>query len=158
MKKTLIDFGRIFLSIILGVVLSITHYATSNSIEWNLFFTLLFIWGIYRLLWGTTKSKPKRKRFKIDSKAWKEDFGAILAEEGFNEAQAKKAIKFTDTFRGFERTKFKIAQDRGFKGQIEEYDSGWEKVFCDIMDVGTIALEMRPKTLGFLESFRNSSI
>lgn len=84
------------------------------------------------------------------------NFISILAEEGFSEDEIKKAVQFAQNFQGFEKKRFEIAQKSGFKGSITDYESNWEKLFADIIDIGLVALQkQKPKTLRFLKLIRN---
>ncbi len=157
MKNALISFGKIILSLILGAILTLTHAATiqSNNIYWNLFFVVLFTWGIGQILWKKPKKRKKYKKFKINPDTWKKDFEKILQEEKFSKKQIPKVLQFAQNFQGFEKRKFENIKKTGFKGSIGDYESNWERVFADRMDMGILAVKMRPKTLGFLASLRN---
>jgi hypothetical protein len=163
MKNALIGFGKIILSLSLGFALVASHTATIQSwnIAGNLFFIGLFSWGIYRLIWGKLKKRKKYPKFKINHKTWKKDFEKILREENFTKEQIPNALQFAENFRAFESKFFEIAKKNGFEGEITEYDQNdprWVRVFAKRMDMGLVAVEMRPKTLGFLASLRKQTL
>ncbi len=154
MNKAFTFIGKILLRILVFLLIS----GVINLLELGsggLIF-ILFLWAILEFLSGKSQKKKRYKRLKINLDTWKEDFEKILRKENWAEEQIPDVLQFAQNFKAFEKKKFEGMKKSGFDGSIDEFNSNWEKVFADRMNMGILAVEMKPKTLRFLASLRRN--